>query len=112
MDQGNLSAIEQGDKGVSLKNLRALAGALRCTASHLLGEDPQVAEWVHSTVRAELLRDADTPDGLRDLAGDRDLVGALRIRDSEWRALASIHLPGPATREGYARLLLTIRAIV
>lgn len=112
MDQGHLSAIEQGDKGVSLKNLRALARALGCTASHLLGEDLQVAEWLRSGVRTELLGNADTPEGLRDLAGDWDLVGALRIRDSEWRALASIHLPGPATREGYVQLLLTIRTIV
>ncbi len=52
-----------------------------------------------------------TPPGLRDLASDTGLVNNLKIVDIEWRALASIELPGPVTKDGYVNLLFTVRSI-
>jgi len=39
------------------------------------------------------------------------LIAVLGITDVEWRALTSIDLPAPASKDGYVNLLFTVRAI-
>ena len=43
------------------------------------------------------------------LAEDRALTKSLRVGELEWRALASIELPAPATKEGYVAVLMAVR---
>jgi len=114
MDQGHLSRLEHGGKNLSTEHLQALARELGVTTSHLLGEDSQERRGTYTagTLRfAELLQDYDAPVGLRALAFDEALVGALGITEREMEALASIQLPDEATKDGYVQLLVTIRAI-
>ncbi len=42
---------------------------------------------------------------------DVRLIAVLGITDVEWRALTSIDLPAPASKDGYVNLLFTVRAI-
>jgi len=58
-----------------------------------------------------LLTNAQTPEGLCALARDRVLAVSLDIQPEEWRALSSILLPAPATKDGYVALLMTIRLV-
>lgn len=114
MDQGHLSRLEHGGKGLSTEHLQALARELGVTTSYLLGDDGQEegASYTAGQLRfASLLQDYDVPAGLRALASDNALVGALGITEQEMEALSSIRLPGEATKDGYVQLLVTIRAI-
>jgi len=58
-----------------------------------------------------MISDGQSPPGLRALATDVRLIAVLGISDIEWRALTSIHLPAPASNDGYVNLLFTVRAI-
>jgi len=114
MDQGHISRLEHGGKGLSTEHLQALARELGVTTSYLLGEDGQEegATYTAGTLQfANLLQDYDAPAGLRALASDNSLVTALGITGREMEALASVKLPSEATKDGYVQLLVTIRAI-
>lgn len=114
MDQGHISRLEHGGKGLSTEHLQALARELGVTTSYLLGEDNQEqgADYRTSGQRfAALLQDYEAPAGLRSLASDSHLVNALGVTEREMEALASIKLPGAVTKDGYVQLLVTIRAI-
>jgi transcriptional regulator with XRE-family HTH domain len=115
IDQGHVSRLESGGKGVSMEHLQALARELGVTISHLLGEDLMEESGGYSTaatgVRATILSNYGTPQGLRDLASNADLIKALKITDNEWMALNSIQLPSDVSMDGYMQLLVTVRAI-
>jgi transcriptional regulator with XRE-family HTH domain len=115
IDQGHVSRLESGGKGVSMAHLQALARELGVTISHLLGEDLMEESGVYSAtasgVRATILSNYGTPQGLRDLASNTDLINALKITDNEWMALNSIQLPDDVSMDGYMQLLVTVRAI-
>ncbi len=114
MDQGHISRLESGGKGVSMEHLHEIAKALGVTVSHLIGEDVREDRATYKTtggIRGDLLSSHDTPAGLRQLASDSILADALKITDAEWKALNSIQLTGEVTKDGYAQLLITIRAV-
>jgi len=60
---------------------------------------------------AKILADYDAPGGLRDLATDKPLADALRIKPTEWEALLSMKLFGEVSKDGYVQLLITMRAV-
>jgi transcriptional regulator with XRE-family HTH domain len=115
MDQGHISRLENGGKGVSMEHLQVLAKELGVTISHLLGEDLMEESGIYSAtitgVRATILSNYNTPQGLRDLASNADLITALKITDGEWMALNSIQLTNDVSMDGYMQLLITVRAI-
>lgn len=69
------------------------------------------AEYGKKHPARQILADYAAPAGLRALAGDKELVQALRIAEDEWRTLRSIELPKGVTKEGYVQLLITVRAV-
>lgn len=113
MDQGHISRLENGGKGVSTDHLQALAKELDVTVSHLIGDETRDNARANkaSGTRAALLADYAAPDGLRQLASDTALADALKINEAEWKALGSIDLPGEVSKDGYVQLLITVRAI-
>lgn len=113
MDQGHISRLENGGKGVSMEHLQALAKALGVTLSHLIGEDVKetASDYKASGTLAALLVNYDAPVGLRELATDTALCDALKITEDDWMMLASTELPCEVNKDGYVQLLITIRAI-
>ncbi len=113
MDQTQISRIEKGEKGASLDNLAALARELDTTVSDLLGDEHQATRFEYDTGSPArlILADNAAPEGLRDLAGDKPLVEALKITPEEWEALRSIKLPSKANKDGYVNLLIAVRVV-
>jgi len=113
MDQGHISRLESGGKGVSMEHLQELAKALNITVSYLIGENVKEEKGGYNATgtRGALLLNYDAPAGLRELAGDTALAEALNITETEWKALASIQIPGEVSKDGYVQLLITIRAV-
>jgi transcriptional regulator with XRE-family HTH domain len=113
MEQSQISRIEKGEKGASVENLAALARELGTTVSYLVGDEHQAIRYDYDAENHArlILADYDAPQGLRDLAGDRALVEALKINEAEWEALRSIKLPSPATKDGYVNLLIAVRVV-
>lgn len=112
-DQGHISRIENSAKGGSIELLAAIAHELDMTLSQLIGDDQRAAEkdYGRGHPAAKILSGKTTPAGLRALAADSVLVNALGITREEWEALASVKLPGEASKEGYLQLLMTVRGI-
>ena len=108
MDQGHISRLEHGGKGASMEHIQALARELGVSVSQLLGEDTGSHDTASrpAGLRGELLSDHSAPAGLRDLASDSALADALKISEPEWRALASIDLPGEVKRTATCNCLL------
>ncbi len=100
IDQGFISRLERGEKGVTIDLLNRLAKLLEVPLSYLLGE-------TNSTQQEKL----PVPSGLKDLEADTALTETLNINKTEWLALKSILLPAETNKEGYVQLLYTIRAI-
>jgi len=112
MDQGHISRLESGGKGVSMEHLQEIARTLGVTVSHLIGEDIQEERGSYKTTRSTpLANDDDMPMGLRELASDKQLTAALNITEAEWQALNSIQLMSEVSKDGYVQLLITIRAV-
>ncbi|MES9969529.1 MAG: helix-turn-helix transcriptional regulator [Candidatus Thiodiazotropha sp.] len=113
MDQGHISRLENGGKGVSIELIQALARELDVTVSHLLGEEirDETGTYAATGERATILSDSSTPQGLRELASNQDLIDTLNITDADWTVLESIRLPDNVSMDGYVQLLITIRAI-
>lgn len=113
MDQGHISRLENGGKGVSMEHLQALAKELGVTISHLLGEDVRDESGAYAATgeRGAILSNYDAPQGLRDLASNVNLIDVLKITDNEWMTLSSIQLPSDVSMDGYVQLLITVRAI-
>ncbi|MES9947192.1 MAG: helix-turn-helix transcriptional regulator [Candidatus Thiodiazotropha sp.] len=113
MDQGHISRLENGGKGVSIEHIQALARELDVTVSHLLGEDIKEDTAIYDATgqRAKILSNYNASQGLRDLASNVDLISTLKVSDEEWKTLNSIKLPNGISMDGYVQLLITIRAI-
>lgn len=107
VNQSLISRMERGETGISLDLLLGLRRVLGIPLATLLEE-----EAGEGTSAFERIKKAEaTPSGLRALADDKALTKALVVEDDEWRALASIDLPTPVSKDGYVQLLITIRAI-
>lgn len=113
MEQSQISRIEKGEKGASVENLAALARELGTTVSYLVGDEHQATRYEYDAGNPArvILADNAAPEGLRDLAGDKALVEALKITEAEWEALRSIKLPSPARKDGYVNLLIAVRVV-
>lgn len=113
MDQGHISRLENGGKGVSMEHLQTLSKELGVSISHLLGEDikEQTASYDVTGERATILSNYNAAQGLRDLASNVELISALKVSEEEWKTLNSIQLPNGISMDGYVQLLITIRAI-
>ena len=114
VSQSLVALIERGVREPGRNALRGLAEALGTTVSWLLGENiaARNGDYVPPPELNRIITDADgpAPSGLQALASDYLLVAALGITNAEWRALASIELPGVVNKDGYLTLLFAIRA--
>ncbi|HHJ80626.1 MAG TPA: helix-turn-helix domain-containing protein [Candidatus Tenderia electrophaga] len=111
MDQGHISRLENGGKGISMEYLHEIAKALGVTVSHLIGEDIREDRASYQTNAGSPSINNDSPAGLRELANDPQLTAALNISAAEWQALKSIQLANEVSKDGYVQLLITIRAV-
>lgn len=108
-DQALLSRIERGEATGRPELLRTLARELKVSVSYLLGEDAN--EHAVRPAREAIAGDRKMPKGLRDLADDETLLKAMKVTARELKTLASIDLPGNASKDGYVQLLVAIRAV-
>ncbi|MES9990553.1 MAG: helix-turn-helix transcriptional regulator [Candidatus Thiodiazotropha sp.] len=113
MDQGHISRLENGGKGVSIEHIQALAKELDVTVSHLLGEEikDETGAYIATGERATILSNYEAPPGLRELASNDGVIDTLKITDADWVALNSIQLPDGVSMDGYVQLMITVRAI-
>lgn len=111
LDQAFISRLETGVAEGTPAQMMAIARALGVSVSGLMGVEPVLEPVRPRSVRSwkDVLDDPDAPAGLRALAEDRALTRSLRVGELEWRALASIELPAPATKEGYVAVLMAVR---
>lgn len=114
IDQGHISRIERGEKGLAIEKLAAIARALGCSVAELTASvaEPSAEYGQQLEPRAAILANYEAPPGLRDLASDKALADALQITPDEWRRLAAVSLPSHVGKEGYMQLLITLRSIV
>lgn len=110
-NQGHISRLEHGDKGVSTDVLVAIARVLDLSIADLSEVDGRGVEYPPDHPAGEILVDQNAPTGLRALAADKTLVDTLRVTPVEWYTLRSIALPATVSKEGYVQLLMTVRAI-
>ena len=112
-DQTTISRLENGSRGASTETLTAIARVLDMTLSDLVGDADREKEKEYGSKHPayKIIKNDNSPEGLRKLALNRDLVNALKITEDEWRTLISIKLPENVSQDGYVQLLITIRAI-
>ncbi len=106
IDQGFLSRVERGEKGLTTDGLRRVCQALDIPVAEVLGDETPA-----SGIARKIIGDDQAPDGLKELARDTNLSGALQISGAEWETLRSIDLPPHVSKDGYVQLLITIRTI-
>jgi len=113
IDQTMISRLESGTRGCSTETLTDIARVLDMTLSELIGDADREKEKAYGSKHPayKLIKNYKSPEGLRKLALNRDLVNALKITEDEWRTLISIKLPDGVSQDGYVQLLITIRAI-
>ncbi|RKT37876.1 helix-turn-helix transcriptional regulator [Thiocapsa rosea] len=106
LSQSMIGAIERSDRSATPETAQALADALGIALDSLADSAGHLPDSPDA-----LLENQHTAEGLRELASDRVLAASLDILPSEWRALRSLVLPTPATKDGYIALLITIRLV-
>jgi len=106
LSQSMIGALERNQRSTSRATEEALADALGVPLDSLLDAGHHLPDTPDA-----LLENPRTPEGLRELARDRVLAASLNIQPSEWRALRSLVLPAPVTKDGYVALLVTIRLV-
>ena len=106
LSQSMIGAIERSDRSATPETAQAIADALGIALDSLADSAGHLPDSPDA-----LLENQHTAEGLRELASDRVLAASLDILPSEWRALRSIVLPTPATKDGYIALLITIRLV-
>lgn len=128
LSDGACGQWERGDKVPAADNLKRLSQILNVSADWLLDLDDKAPGAIadpaaggsggydsgpkssrHNSPEA-VLADYNAAPGLRDLAGDRELIAALRIAPDEWAALHSLEYADGLTKEGYQALLLLLRS--
>ncbi|MEA3640240.1 MAG: helix-turn-helix transcriptional regulator [Lamprobacter sp.] len=106
VSQSMIGALEHGRRSASRELEQALAEELGVAADSLTDSASTIPDTPES-----LLKNPRTAEGLCALARDRVLAASLDIQPEEWRALRSLMLPAPATKDGYVALLMTIRLV-
>jgi transcriptional regulator with XRE-family HTH domain len=106
LSQSMIGAIERNERSASPETAQALADVLGIALDSLSDRSDHLPDSPDA-----LLENQYTAEGLRELAGDRVLAASLDIQPAEWRALRSLVLPTPATKDGYIALLITIRLV-
>jgi transcriptional regulator with XRE-family HTH domain len=106
LSQSMIGALERNQRTASRETERAIADVLGIPPDSLSDADVHIQDSAEA-----LLSHPRTPAGLRELARDRHLAVSLDIQPTEWRALRSLVLPAPATKDGYVALLMTIRLV-
>jgi transcriptional regulator with XRE-family HTH domain len=106
VSQSMIGALEHDRRSASPVLVQALAETLGIATDSLSDQDGVIPDSPEA-----LLTNPRTTDGLRQLAQDRVLAASLDIQPEEWRALRSLLLPAPATKDGYVALLMTIRLV-
>lgn len=111
--QSQLSKMETGEAWASIEVIERVAKKLDIPISHLLGVDVQPGRLSQRTDKpAGILKQADSPAGLRDLASDKPMHKVLKINSDEWVFLSSLALPAPADKWGYISMLISMRAAI
>lgn len=115
IEQSHISYIERGMKGVSWEILEKVAKVLDVEPLELCFDATEAKAHRHVAAGHSVLNfiraDDNVPQGLKQLANDRDLIQSLGITENEWMALVTIRLPGAVNKDGYIHLVLTVRAI-
>ncbi|SDX68945.1 helix-turn-helix transcriptional regulator [Thiocapsa roseopersicina] len=106
LSQSMIGAIERNERSPSPETAQAIADALGIVLDSLADNARHLPDSPDA-----LLENRYTAEGLRELASDRVLAASLDIQPSEWRALRSLVLPTPVTKDGYIALLITIRLV-
>jgi transcriptional regulator with XRE-family HTH domain len=106
LSQSMIGAIERNERSATPETAQAIADALGIALDSLADNAAHLPDSPDA-----LLENRHTAEGLRELARDRVLAASLDIQPSEWRALRSLVLPIPATKDGYIALLITIRLV-
>ena len=106
LSQSMIGAIERCERSASPETGQAIADALGIVLDSLADSGRHLPDSPDA-----LLENRYTVEGLRELASDRVLAASLDIQPSEWRALRSLVLPTPVTKDGYIALLITIRLV-
>lgn len=109
---GNRVGASQSMIGALERNRRQASRELEYALSEVLGLAPDslidTAGPIPDSPEA-LLANPRTSAGLCELAKDRVLAASLDIRPEDWRALRSLVLPAPVSKDGYVALLISIR---
>ena len=108
--QAQISRMERGEMWATNETIAKVAGAVGMPVADLLDvdglakSDDSLIPPMDSPkmIKANKL----LPDGLRKLAGDKQVITALEIGPDEWIALASVQLPTPVDKSGYIACLL------
>lgn len=106
LSQSMIGAIERNERSASPETAQALADVLGIALDSLADSAGHLPDSPDG-----LLANRYTAEGLRELASDRVLAASLDIQPSEWRALRSLVLPTPVTKDGYIALLIAIRLV-
>lgn len=104
--QSMIGALEKNRRKAGRELQQALAEVLGIALDSLLDDAGAIPDSPEA-----LLANPRTAEGLRELAMDRVLAASLDIQPEDWRALRSLVLPAPATKDGYLALLIAIRMV-
>lgn len=104
--QSMIGALEKNRRKAGRELQQALAEVLGIALDSLLDDAGAIPDSPEA-----LLANPRTAEGLRELAMDRVLAASLDIQPEDWRALRSLVLPAPATKDGYVALLISIRMV-
>lgn len=104
--QSMIGALENNRRKASRALEHTLAEVLGIAPDSLLDDTSPIPDSPEA-----LIANPHTAEGLRELARDRVLAASLDIQPQDWRALRSLVLPAPATKDGYVALLISIRMV-
>ena len=106
LSQSMIGAIERNERSATPETAQAIADVLGIALDSLADSAGHLPDSPDA-----LLENRHTAAGLRELASDRVLAASLDIQPTEWRALRSLALPTPASKDGYIALLITSRLV-
>jgi hypothetical protein len=74
-------------------------------------DEPSSGKYGVKDSLVRIIFDCTTRVVLWDFASDQALIDAVKVREEEWQALASIQAPGRIDKDVYVQLLMTIRTV-